>query len=103
MIYNYKNNLGKLIMSPTEILALLKYAWATFIPVIYKLWGSINNRFKEIDGQVAVLRKDQSEIKTNVRVLIERLDNQEKMFNMRFTRQEKDMKELLNLFRSKYN
>lgn len=88
-------------MSPTEILALFKYAWATFIPFGYKLWSNLNVRFKDIENKVEINTKDQSEIKADVKVLIERSKNHSKVLDKHITKQEKDMEALFNLIHSK--
>jgi len=65
-------------MGNIEISALIKYLWAAFIPVAMKGWAIIDTRFTDTEKRVESLVKDQSEIKTSVRVLIERSENQEK-------------------------
>lgn len=65
-------------MGNIEITAIFKYLWAALIPVAMKGWTMVDRRFVDTEKKVEGIIKDQAEIKSDVKVLMERSEGQEK-------------------------
>lgn len=64
-----------------DLLALLKYLWAAFIPIIMKGWQMIDRRMDKTETKVEILDKRVSEMSTDVKVLVERSGHQQEDIN----------------------
>ena len=64
-----------------ELTALLKYLWAVLIPVFMKGWNIVDNKFKTADNRVSSIEDKQSEMNADLKVLVERSENQEKVID----------------------
>ena len=64
-------------MGSIDILALIKYLWAAFIPVVIKGWSMIDNRFEQTESKVTAIDKRVSDMSSDVKVLVERSENQQ--------------------------
>ena len=64
-----------------ELTALLKYLWAALIPVIMKGWNIVDNKFKTADNRISSIEDKQAEMNADLKVLIERSENQEKVID----------------------
>jgi hypothetical protein len=64
-------------MGNIDILALAKYLWATFIPILIKGWSMIDKRFEQTEKRVEELHTNDSRTNSKIDVLVERSENQE--------------------------
>lgn len=64
-------------MGSIEITALLKSLWVVLLPILLKAWNVLDNRFKVNEAKVENITKEQSELRADVKVLIERSENQQ--------------------------
>lgn len=64
-------------MGSIEIISLVKGLWVAFIPILLKAWNILDNRFKVNEAKVENITKEQSELRADVKVLIERSENQQ--------------------------
>lgn len=71
------NNKGYLGMGNIDILALFKYLWAAFIPVIIKGWSMVDKRFEQTETKVVEIDKRVSDMSSDVKVLVERSEHQQ--------------------------
>ena len=62
-----------------ELTALLKYLWAALIPVFMKGWNIVDSKFKTADTRITSIESKQSEMNSDLKVLIERSESQEKV------------------------
>ena len=71
------NNRDYLNMGNIDVLALIKYLWAAFIPIILKGWSMVDKRFEQTEQRVEELHKNDSKTNAKIDVLVERSENQE--------------------------
>jgi len=71
------NNKDYLNMGNIDVLALIKYLWAAFIPIIIKGWSMVDKRFEQTEQRVEELHKNDSKTNAKIDVLVERSENQE--------------------------
>lgn len=64
-------------MGNIDVLALFKYLWAALVPVLIKGWSMIDERFVKTENRVAEIDKRVSDMSADVKVLVERSENQE--------------------------
>ena len=64
-------------MGNIDVLALFKYLWAAFIPVIMKGWSMVDKRFEQTESKVVEIDKRVSDMSSDVKVLVERSENQQ--------------------------
>lgn len=64
-------------MGSIEITAILKSLWVVLLPVLLKAWNILDTRFKQTEKKMDQVTKEQSDIKADIKVLIERSENQE--------------------------
>lgn len=64
-------------MGNIDVLALFKYLWAAFIPVIMKGWAMVDKRFEQTESKVVEIDKRVSDMSSDVKVLVERSENQQ--------------------------
>lgn len=64
-------------MGNIDVLALFKYLWAALVPVLIKGWSMIDDRFTKTEGRVEEIDKRVSDMSADVKVLVERSENQE--------------------------
>lgn len=77
-VNNKNNNKNKdCIMGNIDVLALFKYLWAALVPVLIKGWSMIDDRFTKTEGRVEEIDKRVSDMSADVKVLVERSENQE--------------------------
>ncbi|AHK11281.1 hypothetical protein S140_175 [Shewanella sp. phage 1/40] len=75
---NNDNTKGGTFMGNIDVLALLKYLWAAFIPVVIKGWSMVDKRFEQTEHKVVEIDKRVSDMSSDVKVLVERSENQQK-------------------------
>lgn len=74
---NNNNTKKDCLMGNIDILALFKYLWAAMVPILIKGWTMIDERFEKTENRVAEIDKRVSDMSADVKVLVERSENQE--------------------------
>lgn len=74
---NKNKNSKDCLMGNIDVLALFKYLWAALVPVLIKGWSMIDDRFAKTEGRVEEIDKRVSDMSADVKVLVERSENQE--------------------------
>lgn len=64
-------------MGNIDVLALFKYLWAALVPVLIKGWSMIDERFVKTEDRVVEIDKRVSDMSADIKVLVERSENQE--------------------------
>lgn len=65
-------------MGNVDLMALIKWLWAVLPPIMYKAWGLIDTRFKQVESDNKDVKSDLNNMKSSIEVLIERSGSQEK-------------------------
>lgn len=69
---------GKEKMGSIEIVAIVKMLWVAFIPALMKGWNILEGRFKMTEDRISKVEAELHSNTTELRVLVERSENQEK-------------------------
>ena len=68
-------------MGNLELTALFKYLWAAFIPAAIKGWSMTDKRFRDTEEKVEDIVIGQGDLKADIKVLVERTENQAKILS----------------------
>jgi hypothetical protein len=68
-------------MGNIELTALFKYLWAAFIPAAMKGWSMTDKRFRDTEEKVEDIVEGQGALKADIKVLVERTENQDKLLS----------------------
>lgn len=63
-------------MGNVDLVAFIKWLWAALPPIMWKMWGIIDARFKQVEDDGKDVKQELSNMKASIEVLIERSDNQ---------------------------
>lgn len=65
-------------MGNVDLIAFIKWLWAALPPIMWKMWGIIDARFKQVEDDGKDVKEQLSNMKSSIEVLVERSGNQEK-------------------------